>query len=168
MNWAFSFFTGSNRFIPMLNKSGVTSFYSLFVVGDDNLLRILAGDIIVPVAAGIAFALLAFSLYKSIVSDKVSEAPWKTVFRSGAAMLLVFSSITVFGVMLNTASEIQLFAEKHILASYSSEELEEEVDYEKIQEMADETFTEMEEGTSEKERNVVVIIISLFMAVILT
>lgn len=187
MQWSFNFFTGENGFIPTLNQSGVKTFYSMFAAGKINLLNALVNKVVIPVGAAIVLVLFAFALYKSIVSDKATEAPWKIFFRGGVAIFLVFSSTAIFGILLNTANQVQVMAENAIgtsvLATYF-EDTDTDGGYENIQDMANEAFEETEGETDggaggsvtesnknavEGAKNVIVTsLIAFFLALILT
>lgn len=188
MQWSFNFFTGENGFIPTLNQSGVKTFYSMFAAGKINLLNVLVDKVVIPVGAAIVLVLFAFALYKSIVSDKATEAPWKIFFRGGVAIFLVFSSTAIFGILLNTANQVQVMAENAIgtsvLATYF-EDTDTDGGYENIQDMANGAFEETEgeagggatggsvtesiKSAVEGAKNVIVTsLIAFFLALILT
>lgn len=166
MSWAFSFFTTGNGFLPILGDA--TDFSAMLTTqGGESVLEILVNSVIIPVGAGIVVLLLSFSLFKSILSDKETESPSKTIIRSGFALFFVFFSISLCSLLLNVANKAQGWTNSALL-SYA--EMSEEVNYDNISNMATEAFPE-EDGETEEdedERSLAAGVLSCFIAFGLT
>lgn len=107
MGWAFHYFT-SEDFLPKMGTlgDGTGNFYELFYSSsaDANIFNLLLSKVIVPTCIAIVIILFAFSMFKSMVSQKEVESPLKTVARSLISLTLMLISLSVCTVLLNAGS----------------------------------------------------------------
>lgn len=112
MGWAFHYFT-SEDFLPKMGTlgDGTGNFYELFYSSsaDANIFNLLLSKVIVPTCIAIVIILFAFSMFKSMVSQKEVESPLKTVARSLISLTLMLISLSVCTVLLNAGNYAQVW-----------------------------------------------------------
>lgn len=112
MGWTFHYFT-SEDFLPKMGTlgDGTGKFYKLFYSSSDNanVFNLLLSKVIVPTCIAIVIILFSFSMFKSMISQKETESPLKTVVRSAISLVLMLISLSVCTILLDAGNYAQVW-----------------------------------------------------------